>query len=224
MLRICKTKEEYEAIELFKNEKEFKGLKVHFVDVELDEKVKSLAESNSLFGEREFFFVRCDKESSFEVLQKTFLDSLEGSIHTFLLWGKTAEFKKVVEAAGHKVSEKSEPFKRDFPADFVAAIQSLDKRKAWVLLQRELEVKNIEEVYGVVNWAMKQAVTTLAMSNFDPASGLKEFQCRSVKKLLAGKNISVIQKAYFDLVNAYNSSRKESVSLDTALERWVLGW
>jgi hypothetical protein len=224
MLRICKTKEEYEAIELFKNEKEFKGLKVHFVDVELDEKVKSLAESNSLFGEREFFFVRCDKESTFEVLQKTFLESLEKSLHTFLLWGKTAEFKKVVEAAGYKVLEKPEPFKRDFPADFVAAVQSLDKRKAWVLLQRELENKNVEEVYGVANWAMKQAVTALAMNSFDSTSGLKEFQYRSVKKLLAGKDISVIQEAYFDLVNAYNSSRKESVSLDTALERWVLGW
>jgi hypothetical protein len=183
-----------------------------------------MAESNSLFGEREFFFVRCDKESNFEVLQKTFLESLEKSLHTFLLWGKTVEFKKVVEVVGYKVLEKPEPFKRDFPADFVMAIQSLDKRKAWILLQRELENKNVEEVYGVANWAMKQAVTALAMNSFDSTSGLKEFQYRSVKKLLAGKDISVIQEAYFDLVNAYNSSRKESVSLDVALERWVLGW
>jgi hypothetical protein len=224
MLKIYKTKFEYEAVELLRSDKDFKGKALKFSEVELSPLIKDLADSASLFSESDLYFVKCDKESSLEDLNKELLEACKGSVHGFIFWGKSIEFKKIVEGLNEKVIEKKELAADFFPKGLVSAIQSLDKRKTWLELRKELESKPTEEVYGVCNWALKQMLTSLAMQTFDEKSGMKEFQYRQVQRACAGKDPEQVKKVYFNFVNTYNTSRNQSIDLATALEMWVLGW
>lgn len=224
MLKMYKTKYEYEAVELLRAEKDFKGKALKFLEVDLSPLVRGMAESASLFSESDLYFVKCDKESSLEFLNKELLEACQNSQHLFIFWGKSIEFKKVLENLGEKVVEKKEVVGDFFPKGLVSAIQSLDKRKTWLELQKELDIKPAEEVYGVCNWALKQMLTSLAMHTFDEKSGMKEFQYRQVQRACAGKDPEQVKKIYFNFVNTYNTSRNQSIDLATALEMWVLGW
>lgn len=224
MLKIYKTKFEYEAVELLRVDKDFKGKTLKFLEVDLSPLVKDMADSASLFSESDLYFVKCDKESSLDLLTKELLEACKQSQHTFIFWGKSIEFKKVLEGLDEKVVEKKEVAVDFFPKGLVSAIQSLDKRKTWMELSKELETKPAEEVYGVCNWALKQMLAALAMPTFEEKSGLKEFQYKQVKRALTGKDPEQVKKIYFNFVNTYNTSRTQSIDLATALEVWVLGW
>lgn len=224
MLKIYKTKYEYEALELVKLDKSLRSFSFKFVDIELSPLVKDLAETNSLFGEVESYLVKCDKESSLEFVNNDLLQACKNSQHLFVFWGKSTECKKVFTELGFEVFEKKELVADFFPKELVVAIQSLDKKKAWISLRKELEMKSGEEVYGVCNWALKQMIVTIAMKQYDVKSGVKDFQYRNIKKSLVGKGDMQAQKIYFDFVNTYNTSRAKSIDLASALEIWVLGW
>ena len=224
MLKIYKTKYEYEAVELAKLDKSLKGFSFKFLDVDLSQKIIDLAESKSLFSENDSYFVKCDKDSSLEFLTIKLLQTCQNSQHLFIFWGKSAEFKKAISDLGFEVVEKKEIATDFFPKELVSAVQSLDKRRAWLALSSELEIKSGEEVYGVVNWALKQMMTVQAMKEFDLKSGVKDFQYRNIKKLLVSKDPKQLEKIYFDFVNTYNTSRTKSIGLSSALEMWVLGW
>lgn len=207
-----------------KGDKLVKGFALPFVDVELSPLVRDLATAVSLFSEKNIYFVKCDKDANLEFMTAELLEVCKNSEHGFIFWGKSLDFKKTVEVAGFTLEEKKEPLTNPFPKELVEAIQSLDKKNAWLLLNNELENKSAEEVYGLCNWALKQMLVVGSMPSFDPKSGVKDFQYRQTKRAVDKIDEERLQKIYFELVNTYNTSRTQSVGLDTALEMWVLGW
>ena len=227
MLKIYKTKQEYEAVEMFKGEvknlTDFKSFK-SFIDINASEKIIALAQEFSLFDVKEYYFINCAKEEYLQTLNSDILKACEKSGNVFLFWGKNKEFKDFFENLKYSVIEKKESFKPDFPAALVNAIQKKDKKNAWILFLKEIETKNIEEVHGVLVYAAKMSLLARSMETFDEASGIKQFQWSSTNKNTEGRDIEDIQKVYFDLIEAHAQSRSGSESLETLLEKWILNW
>ncbi len=230
MIKIYKSKQEYEAIEAFryaiKNKKEYENFK-SFTDVNASEKIISLAEEFSLFAEVNYFFVNCAKEEYLQTLNSGILKACEKSNDVFLFWGKTKGFQDFFEGEGFKIIEIKNEFKTDFPAGLVNAVQKKDKKNAWILFLKEKEILGegeMNKLHGSLIYACKTALISRNMKSFDEASGLKQYGWSSTNKNIEGRTLEDLQKTYFDLIETHAQSRSGGANLGTLIEKWILNW
>lgn len=224
MIKAYSTKNEYEAIELFRKEKESSKFSGRFIDLEVSEKLLATAQEFSLFGEKNNYFVKVENLSDLEILNKEIVEACRDSENLFLFWGKGKTYVDFFENLDVKVFEKKEIFKNDFPAAFVTALQKKDKKNAWVLFLKEMETKNIEEVYGVCVYSQKVLLTAMTQKKFDDKSGQKEFTYKSTLTNSKERNLKDVENVYFELVSLYAKSRNENIPLESLVEGWILGW
>jgi hypothetical protein len=130
--------------------------------------------------------------------------------------------QKHLESLGCTVVEKKEVFKPDFPAAFVNSLQAKDKKNSWIEYRKQIETKNIEEVYGVMIYAYKQLVLARSMQKLDEKSGVKEFQYRQALQNSKARTQTEILDTYLRLVQLYAESRRAGIPLETLAESFVL--
>jgi hypothetical protein len=237
MLIVVQAKQEYEAVEMVKKTKEYldfiknsgtknnnfidTNLTSKFTDVNLSENIIELATAGNLFGEKQIYFVKVLLQESLDLFTKEVSKMCIQSENLFIFYGKTKLFTDKCNEYKIKLLEKKEVYKVNFPTDLVNALQKKDKKNSWILYRKEIENKNIEEVYGLMVWAYKQALMVAAMDKFDEKSGIKEFAYKNTRRNIEGRKD--LEQTYFELVNLYANSRNRSLDLSSELERWILG-
>jgi hypothetical protein len=234
MLIAVQAKQEYEAIEIVKKTKEYldfikylnnsetkiENKSIQFTDVNLSENIIELATAGNLFGEKNIYFVKVLLQEQLDSFTKEIAEMCAQSENLFIFYGKVKVFVDKCAEYEIKLLEKKEVYKPDFPAALVNALQKKDKKNSWILYRKEIENKNIEEVYGLIVWAYKQALIVSSMGKFDEKSGTKEFAYKNTKRNIESRKD--LEQTYFELVNLYAESRNKSLDLANELERWIL--
>lgn len=237
MLKIISCKNEGEVYALARRDPFFakatKDKKEKFIlnECSFDEAI-ALSENLSIFGDKNAYILKTKignrgvvNEDDLGYLNKSFFESLETSVHLFVLTGYGAEFEKTCEATSFKVLKIKEAVVNDFPAELVTALQKGDKKNSWDLLLKELDKKDAEPIHGSCVFAYKSLLVYLNdTSKNSPNSGVKDFSWQQAKRnAVSGKRSKgeVVDK-YFKLVLAYHKARNGELDLGKQLEKWVL--
>lgn len=111
---------------------------------------------------------------------------------------KISSYADKVEKFEEKKGEKEEKFNTFALAD---ALEKKDKKKLWILYQNAIAEDIVpEQIHGVLWWKVK----TLIMNK------------RSVDRKFLNKTAD-------DLITVLHQSRRNNISLEMALEKWILG-
>jgi|AntRauTorckE6833_2_1112554.scaffolds.fasta_scaffold01506_3 hypothetical protein len=106
--------------------------------------------------------------------------------------------------------------------DLANALGDKDPKKIWLLYQEKIKSVRPEEIHGILWWQVKSILS--AMKSSSPSdSGLKPFVFQKANTYSKKYKEEEIEKIADDLVNMVHLSRRDGISLDLALERFILG-
>ena len=106
--------------------------------------------------------------------------------------------------------------------DLATCFGNRNKKDLWVLYQKT-RTRDIpsEEVSGIIFWQLKMMFLALNSRNSSEA-GLKPFVFNKAKGYLKNYSEIELKKMSADLVYIYHNARRSGLSLDLALEKFVL--
>lgn len=161
-------------------------------------------------------------ENIFIVLERKINNSLLKKIERYTTQKQEFSLKKNKERLF--ATEKGTFRLRDFKIfDLAIYFGNRDKKDLWVLYQKT-KIKNIpaEEVCGILFWQLKVMFLVLKSQTVQQ-TGLKPFVFNEAKRYLKHYSEPELKKMSADLVFLYHNARRSGLTLDLALEKFILG-
>jgi len=186
----------------------------------------SVTTSDSLFGEKSVYLV--DTPSENKEMYEELIESLpslaeSGNVFVVVEGSLLAAEKKKFEKCAEKVTEYKKAADARFNNFALAdALSKKDKKSLWLLLsEARLEGISDEESIGILWWQLKTMRLALVTTSAAEA-GIKDFPYSKAKRALAKFSDGELETLSHSLMSLSHDSRLGLISLDTALESWVL--
>lgn len=187
--------------------------------------VSEAAGAHSLFGEQlayVFEYPSSNDEYFKEVTQATATFKDSTNVYLIIEGPLLAAQKKaygVIDSLEECTSTKEPEFNAFALAEAVAL---RDKKTAWVLLQvARQHGLSAEEIIGTLWWQQKTLLLALKTSSATEA-GIKDFPYQKAKRALSHHTGDSLLKTSEALLAVYHDGHRGKVSIDEALESWIL--
>jgi DNA polymerase III delta subunit len=188
-------------------------------------RVSEAASAHSLFGERlayVFEYPSSNDEYFKEVTEAA--AAIKDSAHVYLIIeGPLLAAQKKAYGAIDSVEECTSVKGPEFNVFALAeAVAVRDKKAAWVLLEAARQHGlSAEEITGTLWWQLKTLL--LAMKTTDATeAGIKDYPYKKAKRALKHHTEDSLLKTSETLLAVYHDGHRGKVSIDEALESWIL--
>jgi hypothetical protein len=130
-----------------------------------------------------------------------------------------------IEKASEKIQNfdiKKTVFKKDNSVfDLANALGDRDTKKLWALYQEKIKTVRPEEIHGILWWQVKSILAAVKSGNAKD-SGLKPFVFQKSIAFSKKYTKEELENISDQLINMVHSSRRDGISLDLALEKFIL--
>lgn len=141
---------------------------------------------------------------------------LEGKVNKTIL----AKFEKNAAKVQGFSEELEEKEKKNY--SFTDAFGARDKKKLWILYQKELaKGKESEEIHGLLFWQLKTMLLAATCTTGSEA-GLHPFVFAKAKQYSKNYGEPALKKLSHDLITIYHHAHRGTYDFPNALEKFIL--